>query len=376
MLNKLKELKRELLQTKKIKIILIVLCGLLVQCLELSAQNPARSRIKEFTNRQDSIEIFNLMMNYMANKDSASTIDTILRYTTGVLTKKTIENDRVLIKPPAGFSFGFNYLNSIDVADSIALAKIVAPVDYTKLFGWFELDWYFFLTKNEKKEWRIYDIRTQSENQKMYSMVKVMDVDTGLPPMVKPLIVREQCGTLLSNSQIKEIFDKNKQSFIDLAEKVNSLDSLINILRIDNKVSILNRTLIDWSDAAEDMPQDAIDWMMARLDKSGKKKLQAELKRNEKIRSQGMDTLKSVAAMYTLKLDDIKQIIVNMQNLRVVGLAKLIKSKGVIQFVTGGRDQDIAGILYSPKGFLPQITPEEYFCLEELAENWWIFRRT
>lgn len=361
---------------RKIFLVTLLIVVYFLTTLIVNAQTPAHSRSKSFTNPKDSIELFNLINNYLSINDTVSTSETISKFTTGRLLKQILKEDSRMVKQPPGYPFGINYICSVSSIDSLALIKTTSPVDSMLNFGWFDLDWYFYCIKNEKNEWRICEVRTQTENIKLYSMLKVMEQDTSIPPMVKPLIVRERSGTLLSNKQLKDIFDSNQEKFKFLGEKISGNDSLNALVRNDDRIVLLNRSQIDWQDASEDMPNDAIAWMNSRLDKKAQKKFQTHLRSTERIKKQGFDTLQSKAKKYKLDYQELKNIVSILRDLRIYGFNKIFKKQDAIQFVTGGRDENIAGFLYSPKGFLPFILPEEYYCLEEIGNNWWIFRKT
>jgi hypothetical protein len=88
----------------------------------------------------------------------------------------------------------------------------------------------------------------------------------------------------------------------------------------------------------------------------------------------------------TQKKDGSKSLYINDSNKRFPEIAQALKrlhlsvvevqENGNVEIVIGGMTDNTVGFVYSPSKSPPPISPSEYIWVEEIAENWYLFRTT
>jgi hypothetical protein len=276
----------------------------------------------------------------------------------------------------AGTDYRVVHVWGVGDNDPGAIATAVTHVDSIPWFGRLDVDWVFYLRSNEGGEWRISELRRMSGTNGIFETLGYLDTTSYFPAVLKQEIAREVSTMLLSNDQLREHFQLHQQEFQSLLAQFQRKDSLKMLARVDRKVVQLNAHTIDWGIAAEETPQPVIDEFLKRATPAERKELEARLRLADKIRRQGMDTVKRLAKKMGLSVGRLDSTIALMKDLRVAFVNKVLPWHDAVQITLAGKLGDALGYIYSPHGELPLINPNEYFYLEDLGNGWWIFRST
>lgn len=325
--------------------------------------------------------------------DSAAAVDLVqryLRYTIGEpIPIDSIEhyaveefytwldkNHGVPVRFPDRMPYTISNVRSVRDDGSQILVTVSAHADSIPMFGRVTIEWVFFVRPVEGKGWRINGLRRQNGIEDVAAELRFLDTSSLYPKMLKPIIARESSRALLSNAQLRSHFNEHRDEFMKLAGFFHQTDSLWMLGRIDRAVTQLNQFGIDWGDGAQEVPKEAIEEVMAKLEPNQRQEMRARLRAAESSRRAGRDTLQRIAKRLGIKLPKVDSATAMMQELRVSFINARLPWKGAVQFTVGGRQMDVLGYLYSPNGELPWVSLEEYFYLEDLGNGWWIFRST
>ena len=239
--------------------------------------------------------------------------------------------------------------------------------------GLVEVNWNWFLRQTEEG-WRISAVRRTQGMLRAMQTLQLIDTALAYPPSVKPLLVREEGAILLSNRDLRTLYEENRGSLVELVGRLRSNPEIRVLERVGDHPRQVNQKLVDWGMAAHTMTQTMIDEFYAiapeethpeidaRMRAAATQREKATLAMNDHLRGEG------------LRPSAVNEIVLLMKQARIRFINTDIPfSDGVLMTVAGQLEQAI-GFLYSPKGELPWINPEEFFYLEELGEGWWIFR--
>jgi hypothetical protein len=247
--------------------------------------------------------------------------------------------------------------------------------DSLPMFGPFAVDWTFYMRRNDRQEWRISMMRRMSGTEGAIEALQYLDTSTTYPAVIKRAIVHEKSAMLLSNSQLRQHLTANQTGFQKLLGEFGRKELKI-LGRIDKSVTQLNQHGIYWGEAAQEVPQEAIDDYMNKATPEERKEMQRRLRVAESIRRQGMDTLTKLAKKDGVSMKRIENVVTAMKDLRVIFVNAKLPWRDAVQFTIAGELGNALGYIYSPHGELPIINPNEYFYLEDLGNGWWLFRST
>ncbi|HVK40152.1 MAG TPA: hypothetical protein VNA88_16595 [Candidatus Kapabacteria bacterium] len=274
---------------------------------------------------------------------------------------------------PPHLRYEVTAVQSIRDDDSLAMVALTSVVDTLGGFGPLAVEMTFFVQLDEKG-WRIADMRRFKHIETRAHEIRAIDTSSDYPRALKPRMVRELSSVLLSNEQLRENFHRNRAGFADLAARFSGRDSLRILGRTDRSIVQLNRLGIEWGVAAHEIPKEAIDEYLASASPKDRAALRTELKHAERMRRIGRDSLAKHARRYGLSVAHLDSTVALMADLRVSFVNAQLPWKGAVQMTVGGVIDDAIGYLYSPNGEIPIVSNDEFYYLEQIADDWWIFR--
>jgi hypothetical protein len=275
----------------------------------------------------------------------------------------------------AGTRYSIERVVAADEGDQAVMVSAVTMSDSLPMFGPFAVDWTFYMRRNDRQEWRISMMRRMSGTEGAIEALQYLDTSTTYPAVIKRAIVHEKSAMLLSNSQLRQHLTANQTGFQKLLGEFGRKELKI-LGRIDKSVTQLNQHGIYWGEAAQEVPQEAIDDYMNKATPEERKEMQRRLRVAESIRRQGMDTLTKLAKKDGVSMKRIENVVTAMKDLRVIFVNAKLPWRDAVQFTIAGELGNALGYIYSPHGELPIINPNEYFYLEDLGNGWWLFRST
>jgi hypothetical protein len=275
-----------------------------------------------------------------------------------------------------GTRYSIERVVAADDGDQAVIVSAVTIKDSLPMFGPFAVDWTFYMRRNDQQEWRIGMMRRMSGTDGTIQTLQYLDTSTIYPAVLKREIVREKSAILLSNSQLRQHLAANRAGFQKLLDEFTGKGPLKILGRIDKSVTQLNQHGIYWGEAAEEVPQEAIDDFMKNATPEQRKEMERRLRVVENIRRQGNDTLTKLAKKDGVSMKRIGNIVTAMKDLRIVFVNAKLPWRDAVQFTVAGEMGNALGYIYSPHGELPIINPNEYFYLEDLGNGWWLFRST
>lgn len=281
-------------------------------------------------------------------------------------------------KAPVWFepqSWRIGEIVSLGAGDSLAMVNVISRADSLPMFGYFDIDWTFFM-RLSKGGWKVSALRRLNGFEESVEMLRFLDTASSYPASLKPEMVRENSAMLLSNDQLRRHFAEHAADFQALAAEFTRRDSLQVVARVGNRVMQFNHHVIDWGMAAHDIPQQVIDEYMRSASPEEQARIQSQLRIAEKMRRDGNDSLAKILKKKKIAVARVEKVVSMMHDLRVVFINSQLPWKGAVQLTVAGKMDNAVGYIYSPKGGLPLISPAEYFYLEDLGNGWWIFRAT
>lgn len=274
--------------------------------------------------------------------------------------------DRYRIEQPVSLGFG----------DSLAMVNVVVSVDSLRWFGRVDVDWTYFLRRGEYDGWRIGAVRRFVPIDKNIQMFKALDTAADYPASLKPLIVAENSPILFSNAQIRDLFARHRSDYRALADAFIANDSLIALGRISNRIVQLNHHVIEWGVASHDVPDAAVEEFMATLSPDQQAEMRAQLNHARRLAREGFDSVRAIARRATLYPEDVIAVVERMQRLHVSFVNTRLPWSQAVQLTLAGELENAVGLLYSPNGEVPLVSPSEYYYIEDLGDGWWLFRAT
>ncbi len=308
--------------------------------------------------------------------DHRQTADSLLRFSTGGYSEALLKMGRDTVWPIAPESYRIGDVYAIREGDTAMMVTVVTENGTVPRVGPLEVDCVFFLQPGPLGDLRISAFRRMTGVDRNLREIRYVDTSTVYPERLKPEIIREESTILMSNRQLREHFLTNRVGFTRLLEQFGRNDSLTMLGRVDRKVAQLNRFSIEWGPAAHDVPKDVMDEYLKTLPKKQRQELEKQVRLAESVRRSGYDTLAHMARVSRLPMARIDSAIALMYDLRVTFVNALLPWPDAVQFTLAGRFGDAVGLIYSPHGELPLISPIEYYYLEEIGGGWWIFRST
>lgn len=273
----------------------------------------------------------------------------------------------------AGMPHVVRSVQMVNGADSILSVAVTSIADTLPVFGPLAVELTFFVHL-DSTGWRISDMRRFARVEQVANEIRTVNAAKEYPPSLKPIIIREVSSVLLSNHQLRENFLENAEEFRALVSRFDGTDSLTILGRVDHNVQQLNRVALDWGEAAHTIPKEVVDEYIASASPNERTKIRSEIKRVEKLRLAGRDSLAKYARRYKLSVPRLDETVELMQRLRVTFINAELPWKGVVQLTVGGVIDDAIGYLYTPTGEMPLISSDEFYYLEDIGDGWWIFR--
>lgn len=359
--------------TRSLRLFLSVCIGILT-AVAAHAQTGGYSGFKTSA---DSLAVQSLVRVYLKYSQADPIPPDSIKYiATDELEKMLTKSNGVPPRFPKSMRWAFESTRAIRADGRRAVAVLSVAADSVPMFGPFVIDWVFFAQRSEEGVWRLNALRRQTGVEDGVAELRFLDTSSVYPPSLKPIVARESGRLLLSNTQLRAMFSENRAAFASLAGHFNHRDSLHMLARIDRVPTQINRYAISWGEAAQEIPQQAVDEYLAKASKEEQETMRASIRATEVIRRRGRDTVVKICRRLGIAPTRLDSVVALMHDLRVTFVNAELPWKNAVQFTVGGRQDDVLGYLYSPSGEVPLISTEEYFYLEDLGNGWWIFRAT
>lgn len=353
---------------------LLPICIGIFAALAAHAQTGGYSAFKT---SDDSLAVQRLVHLYLQYSDvDPIPPDSIRIIANEELEKMLTKSNGIPPRFPKRMRWAFESTRAIRSDGSSAVAVLSVATDSVPMFGPFVIDWVFFAQRSDEGIWRLNALRRQTGVEDAVAELRFLDTSSVYPPSLKPIVARESGRVLLSNRQLHTMFTENRAAFASLAGHFNRRDSLRMLGRIDRVPSQINRYAISWGEAAQEIPQQAVDEYMATASKVEQETMRASVRATEVIRRRGRDTVVKICRRLGIAPTRLDSVVALMRDLRITFVNADLPWKNAVQFTVGGRQDDVLGYLYSPSGEIPLLSTEEYFYLEDLGNGWWIFRAT
>ncbi len=350
----------------------------LLSILAVLAATPARARSQEpynhFKNPSDSVATIKVVVAYLSIGDDI-VLDSVgaIRWTTPDLAQKILQNNGIPLRFPREMPYRITGAHALAYSDSAAIVTLAALADTLPRFGPLTVDWVYFLVKTSGG-WRITTFERQRKMEGTIERLRSLDTSSAFPSSLKPIIVREMAGGLMSNAQVHEFFTINRAKFKSLADLLATEPNLRRLARVDHKAGQINTINIEWSGSAQVTPQEAIDEFMKTATAEEQTLIKEELYAQARLRRMGDDTVKAIAKRLKIRATTVQKAINAMYDVRVNFINRDIPWKDAVQLTVGGELGFTVGLLYSPRKELPLVSPTEYYYLEDLGDGWWLFR--
>lgn len=344
---------------------------MLAAVLEVCAQRPAT-----FRNPLDSVIIRGMTERYIElSRGRWMDYDSIETYAADELANQLTNGDRGALMFSKTLNYAVQRTFSVHIHDSLGVATVAATGDTIPMFGPLTIDFTFLFRKVEQLGWRISAIRRQVGTEQVQKRLATLSTTTEFPEKLKPVMAREWGRFLLSNQQVREHFQANRERFNQLLAQFQRGDSLMMVGRTSDKISQLNYHSILWDAATETTPKEVVDDYLATATPTQRKEMQARLRYVERLRKAGRDTLAKIAKHYRLPVPRLDSVTAMMAELWVKYINAALPWKQAVQFTVDGQFDNVFGYIYCPSD-CPFISPEEYYYLEDLGGGWWLFRST
>lgn len=242
------------------------------------------------------------------------------------------------------------------------------------LYGELAVDWIWFLRRDKEKGWRISSLRRTKGIPKAMEKLAYVDTTGDFPASLKPTIAREWGAILLDNEAIRAEFKANRPLLQSLVDRLSANDSIVMLERMGDHISQFNNIYVDWGMAAQELPQEVIDEYLATASPEVAEQIAASIRHAERQRRQASDTLGTLAGRVGVSITTLDEIAAMMKQGRIRFINSDLPMRDAMLLTIDGELDDAVGLLYSPHGELPYISPEEFFYLEDLGDGWWIFR--
>jgi hypothetical protein len=337
----------------------------------------AQNRAYRFHDPADSAKIMGVVERYLAFMPTDTMPNAMVdQLTAGELQKRLIGSHGLPVRFPAPFIYTLSPPRSVRDNDSLAIVTAAVSSGIVPLFGPLTVDWVFSLQPIDNA-WRITAIRRLAGIEDAVVQMEQLD-SSNYPPKLKNIIASDIGRTLLSNDQIRQRFREHAADFQRLAENFRrpGHDSIWMMGRTDKVITQVNNFGISWGDAAQDIPHDVAEEFLATLPREQQAGLRAQLRQAEQTRREGYDSLALIARRIGTSTKRLDSMVSMMHDLGISFANTRLPWKGAVQLTLGGHFDDVVGLIYSPGGGVPLISPREYFYVEQLAEGWWMFRST
>ena len=275
---------------------------------------------------------------------------------------------------PVPHRYHVDEVYSAHPSDSLLIVTSRAWPDSVPFVGRVTVDWIWFLRQNEAGEWRISSVRRTQGIHEAIQVLRLIDTSSAYPNSIREEMAREKGAILMSNEQIRQEFSVLRPQLETLVDLFGRYDSLMFVGREGDRVNQFNQNLLDWGMATQDIPEEVIAEYLATATEEERRNVEARLKAAEKQRYQGEERLRKWERQTGLPSMTLDEVVLLMKQGRIRFVNAALPWKDAIQFTIAGKLDNALGLLYSPHGELPVVTPEEYFYLEDLGEGWWIFR--
>ncbi|MDB5033365.1 MAG: hypothetical protein JWQ98_606 [Chlorobi bacterium] len=351
----------------------LALASLLLCSASSIAQNPA----PRFHDPADSAKIMGVVTRYLAFMPNDTIPNAMVDLlTAGEMQKRLIASHGLPVRFPAPFIYTLSAPRSVRDNDSLAIVTAAVSSGIVPLFGPLTVDWVFFLQPVDNA-WRLTAIRRLAGIEDAVAQMNQLD-SSNYPLKLKKIIAAETGRTLLSNDQIRQHFRDHSVDFQRLAENFRrpGHDSIWMMGRTDRVITQVNNFGISWGDAAQNIPHDVAEEFLAKLPREQQAGLRAQLRQAEETRKEGYDSLARIAKRIGITTKRLDSMVMMMHDLGISFANTRLPWKGAVQFTLGGHFDDVVGLIYSPGGGVPLVSPREYFYVEQIAEGWWMFRST
>ncbi len=263
---------------------------------------------------------------------------------------------------------------SIRPEGNILMVQMTTYPDSVPYHGIVEVDWSWFVRRNDEGEWRLSAVRrTQGILQGIEAM-KMIHGEPAYPASIKPVVAREEEGILLSNRDLRREFAEHLGALNELVARLEESDQIRVLERQGDRPRQLNTKLVDWGMAANELSEEVIAEFIALAPPEAQSELESRLRAAEKQKEKATLAMQAHAREFGLRPSVVDEIVILMKQARIRFINTETPFKdGVLMTIDGELEQAV-GFLYSPHGELPWINPEEFFYLEELGDGWWIYR--
>ncbi len=254
--------------------------------------------------------------------------------------------------------------------DSAAIVTARTVVDSLPYMGKVGVDWIWFVRIVEGSGWRISSVRRTTGLLKAMAMMHFIDTTADFPDRIKPVVAREEGLILLNNAQLRAEFERNRPALDQLVATLATQDSIKFVERTGDRISQFNYTMIDWKMAAQDVPQEVLEDYLRNASEAEKQQMEVRLRAAEKQKAEGYRMLKNLAKKVKVEAATLETIVSLMKKGDIKFVNTDLPWEDAVQMTVAGKVNDVIGFLYSPKGQLPLVSPEEYFYLEDLGGGW------
>ncbi len=359
-------------RSRSLRILLAFIGTLATLCSPLMAQRP-----KPFDDPAEEQMVRQRLQSFL---DLAAT-DTV--FTTSMIAAQAVDEVAATIVDSNGHAsvFARNHpridsIRSLGFGDSLAMANVVTRVDSVRWFGPVDVDWVYYLRRGDFPGWRISEVRRMMTVEKGLRTLHVLDTSRMYPEALKPTIAAETSRLLLSNRQMRALFARDREHYQWIADQFIANDSLRQLQRTSDRVVQLNNTMIDWGIASVDIPDSIMNDWMATLTPKQQSAMQQRLRVAERMKKTGVDSLAAIVRRFRLGSDYVQTVVDRMQRAEVIFVNAALPWKDDVQLTVAGEMENAVGFIYAPHDELPEISPMEYYYLENLGGGWWLFRST
>lgn len=257
---------------------------------------------------------------------------------------------------------------------SILMVTGRTHVDSVPFHGRVAVDWIWYLRENEQGAWRISNVRRTQGILEAITTLRFIDTTSAYPSVLKPEIARDEAGLILDNDRLRRDFDANRGVMTELIARLEANRTITMVAREGTRVQQFNRKYIDWGLASAEIPEEALEEFLAGAPEEVQQNILRRLEVAEKHEREASALLAQTARAAGVRPAEVEEIVRLMKIGRIRFINTEVPFRDAILLTVGGQIEQAVGYLYSPRGELPWINPEEYFYLEELGDGWWIFR--
>ncbi|MGE3801647.1 MAG: hypothetical protein AB7H80_11555 [Candidatus Kapaibacterium sp.] len=360
--------------TNRIRISLtLIVCGITFQLASIEYLHAQLPRL--LVNSDDAVEAKEVVSSFfeygmsLARIDSSRAKDYAIDWFEEYLRKHAGETFW-----PIPHRYEVEEVYSIRSNDSLLMVTSRAWPDSVPFVGTVSVDWIWFLRKNPENHWRIYSLRRTQGLYEAMQALRLIDTTTAYPNSLRDDIALEKSTILLSNEQIRGLFPLLRSHLEELVNRVRGHDSIQFVGREGDRVNQFNRYYINWGMASHNIPDEAVEEFLVGATEEQKEQMKKLLQAAERQRYQGEVTLRKWEREAGIPATILDDIAVLMKKGRIQFMNTQLPWEDAVLLTMAGSADHAIGLIFSPHGGVPLVSPEEYFYLEDLGAGWWIFR--